>query len=285
MNPEIIYKNFRDSSLAEMFSSDSYTTFVAMPFRERFNYSVEKIFNEVIFKAVDQANIEKGARLKEFLKPETALHFSGTANVITDEIVKKILASHFFFADLTGGNAGVMLETGIAMAFKSNDQIILVTQDPLDQLHFDIKTNNVIEYNCPNGNVDGIVKAFLSAGENFERERSAYVTQLSESLTTDAIRTLYEYASWYQTEEGAGGAPGLFYPYRMPEFFKKEYGEASANLFQLALKELLEKRMTWTHFTEKDGSYFWATHVTKLGWLFIKNKWPELKYDFCKRIK
>ncbi len=287
MNPEIIYTNFRDEALATMFSSDKYSTFVAMPFRERFSYHPDIILEKVVQKASVKANEIRGDQLKEFLVPQTVAEKPPIANVITEDIVKSILFSHFFIADLTGANGGVLIETGIAMSFKSNTQIILITQDPLDQLHFDIRNNRVISYN-PDGKTNEIKDAFLAAAQSFENDRARYVTQVSRSLSTDAIRTLHCYASWYQNKDSAKGQPGLWYPHRMPGFFKEGYGDQALNMFQLTLLELYQKRMLWTDYsTKKDDTgehHSWAVHVTKLGWLLIKYMWPYYTEEYCERI-
>lgn len=289
MNPEIIYTNFRDEALAEMFSSNQYSTFVAMPFRDRFSYHPDYIIEHVIQRAASEANKHKGEHLKDFKPPQTILGEPPTANVITEDIVKSILFSHFFLADLTGGNAGVLLETGIAMAFKPSSKIILITQEPLDLLHFDIRNNRVISYN-PDGQIEDIKKAFLAAAKSFENDRSRYVTQVSESLSRDAILTLYNYGSRYQTEEVISKQPGLFYPENMPQFFIESYKEQAINMFQLTLLELYRKRMLWTAYgyktNEKGEKYHaWAVHATKLGWLLIKHLWPEFTDRYCQRIK
>lgn len=297
MNPEIIYTNYRDQALAEKFSADNYSTFVAMPLADRFSYHPKEILEKVLRKATELANQEKSSDIKTFLPPDTALDIPGTANVITEDIVKKILVSHFFVADLTDGNAGVLIETGIAMAFKPTSQIILLTQHSLSELHFDIKENRAIIYN-PDGNVDKIKEAFLAAAKHIEDDRKKYVTQVSEGLTTDAIRTIYHYASLYQNPEIAEGQPGLFVRYNekgelegnIPSFFKGDYGNDFILMFQLTIQELLKKRMLWTHFnsTRKPEGYdylSWASHLTGLGWLFVKDTWPHHKSDYCKRIR
>jgi len=289
MNPEIIYTNFRDEALAEMFSSDQYSTFVAMPFRDRFSYHPNYILEHVIQRAADEANNHKGEQLKDFQPPQTVLGEPPTANVITEDIVKSILFSHFFLADLTGGNAGVLLETGIAMAFKPSSKIILITQEPLDLLHFDIRNNRVISYN-PDGQIEDIRDAFLAAAQSFENDRGRYVTQVSESLSRDAILTLHNYGSWYQTEDVVPKQPGLFYPQNMPQFFIDSYKDQAINMFQLTLLELYRKRMLWTDYswkTDEEGNKYhgWAVHATKLGWLLIKHLWPEFTDMYCQRIK
>lgn len=38
MNPERIYRQYRDDALAHQLTADKYSTFVAMPFSEHFSY-------------------------------------------------------------------------------------------------------------------------------------------------------------------------------------------------------------------------------------------------------
>ena len=275
--------------MADLFCSVSYETFVAMPFRDCFSYRPVEILSKVIQRAVAQADSEKNVGLKDFSEPNTVEKLPGTANVITEDIVKKILFSHFFIADLTGGNEGVLLETGIAMAFKPNTQIILITQDPLGDLHFDIRNNRIISYN-PDGNIATVKDAFLSAARSFEEDRKKYVTQVTQTMTIEAIRTLHWYASLYQNPEVAKGQPGLFAIAGMPPFFKSDYGESqSIVMFKLTLQELHQKRMVWTDYSTKiEGAtewHGWAAHLTKLGWAVVQAQWPHLKSDLCQRIK
>jgi hypothetical protein len=296
MNPEVIYTNYRDEALAEKFSADAYSSFVAMPLADHFSYHPKEILQKVVQEATNLANTERTEEIKTFLLPETALEIPGTANVITEDIVKRILSSHFFIADLTGGNAGVLIETGIAMAFKSNSQIILITQHSLDELHFDIRNNRVISYN-PNGNINEIKQAFLEAARHLEADRKKYVTQVSRGLTSDAIRTIHFYATLYQNPLPPNIQPGLFgsrndigeLQGNIPHFFIGDYKEDAIPMFQLTMQELLNKRLIWTDFNssvqegvEHQG---WGSHLTRLGWLLVKNLWPHYKSEYCERIK
>ena len=94
MNPEIIYSNYRDEALAEKFSAEVYSTFVAMPLVDRFSYHPQDILNKVIRRAAKAADDEKSGDIKSFAVPNTALEIPGIANVITEDIVRKILVSH-----------------------------------------------------------------------------------------------------------------------------------------------------------------------------------------------
>lgn len=116
-----------------------------LPFEDRYSYHSREIYANVIQAAANQANQRKITNRK-FAEPERVDDGSGTAVVITEEIIVKILESHIYVADLTFNNPGVILETGIAMGLKPNEQIILITQGDLKDLHFDIRNNKVISY-------------------------------------------------------------------------------------------------------------------------------------------
>lgn len=53
MNPERIYRQYRDDALACQITADKYFTFVAMPLNERFSYRPLQIYNEVILAAAE----------------------------------------------------------------------------------------------------------------------------------------------------------------------------------------------------------------------------------------
>ncbi len=64
-------------------------------------------------------------------------------------ILNEILSSHFIIADLTGQNANVFYELGIAHSFKDAQNIILISQT-VDDIPFDIRHLNTIIYNPNN---------------------------------------------------------------------------------------------------------------------------------------
>jgi hypothetical protein len=137
MNVERIYQRHRDDALAKQIASSNYFTFVAMPFRDTFSYRSKEIYSEVIQRAAAVAN-RKGAARK-FDLPRRADEVSGQAIVITEEIIVSILECHLFVADITFHNAGVLLETGVALGLKPNGQIILLSQGTPEELHFDLR--------------------------------------------------------------------------------------------------------------------------------------------------
>lgn len=68
---------------------------------------------------------------------------------IMSNILKEILSSHFVIADLTGQNANVFYELGIAHSFKDPHNIILISQSA-DDIPFDIRHLNTIIYSPEN---------------------------------------------------------------------------------------------------------------------------------------
>ena len=180
MNPDRIYRQHRDDALARQVTASEYATFVAMPFGDRFSYRSKDVFERVICAAATRATERKEAA-RPFARPVRADDKPGLAGVITEDIVVDILESHFFVADLTFANAGVLLETGAALGLKSNNQIILLLQgDPRD-LHFDIRNNRVLRYDS-DGAVEEIATAFISAARAFESDRQRYVESVTRSL-------------------------------------------------------------------------------------------------------
>src|SRR5262249_192471 len=104
-----------------------------------------------------------------------------------------ILESHFFVADLTFANPGVLLETGAALGLKPTKQIILLLQGKTEELHFDIRNNRVIPYDR-DGAVEEIAAAFSAAARAFEDDRQRYVESVTRSLSPEAIASLFCYA-------------------------------------------------------------------------------------------
>ena len=122
MNPNRIYSQYRDDALADQIAAEAYSTFVAMPFKEHFSYRSRQIYNKVVKAAALQASKRKETRL-EFDPPKRIDEEPGVAGVVTEDIIVKILKSHLFLADLTFENPGVLLEVGIALGLKPNNQI------------------------------------------------------------------------------------------------------------------------------------------------------------------
>ncbi len=87
---------------------------------------------------------ERDETRRQFSPPRRIDDEPGVAGVVTEDIVVRILESHLFLADLTFENPGVLLEVGVALGLKPNNQIILILQGSPSALHFDIRNNRVI---------------------------------------------------------------------------------------------------------------------------------------------
>jgi hypothetical protein len=268
VNPERIYRQYRDDALANQIDAFKYTTFVAMPFAEQFSYRSKDILQNVIQKAAQHANELKKARLS-FADPKRIDDHAGTARVITEDIIIQILESHFFVADLTFANTGVLLETGIALGLKPNSQIILITQGQPSDLHFNIRTNNVIFYK-DDTTISEISNALIAAAEHFEQDKSRYITEITKSLTPDAIFCLRHYGLIQQEDAANSLHDGL----AISIFPDNAYVR-----FYAGTRDLLRRRLIWTDWRPKaiNGKDAFGMHATKLGWAVIQLMWNEFK--------
>jgi hypothetical protein len=282
MNVELIYRNQRDDAFANQFEAESYRTFVAMPFSNRGGYPEPRIRQMLLEQVHVRANelleaspIDSSTRRFEPLYRADGTGAAGAVS-ITDEIVSEILDSHFFVGDLTGNNFGVVLETGLALALKPNLRNLVVTQDPLDSLHFDLHVTRVSRYTEENL-VEIVANALASAARAFEAESDLYVRHVSSQLSPNAILLLNSFGrmaiqadpqimSWFYLNVAAG---------HFPEVFGASHGPT---LFQLAVDELLDRRLFWTDYRaaylDESGDVF-RLHATALGWLVIEHIWSH----------
>jgi hypothetical protein len=270
MNPDRIYSQYRDDALATQATATEYSTFVAMPFANRFSYHSQQIYKEVIQAAAERAN-ELNQSRKKFAVPKRVDDGAATAVVITEAIVTDILYSHLFIADLTFENPGVVLETGIAMGLKSNRQIILITQGNVHELHFDIRNNNVFSYNPVNA-VAKIADAMIGAAKSFETESEKRIDSIKRVLTSDAVHLLHAYGI-FQKEEPKQSL------YR--QLSERIFGDKnrSDDRFEASARELLENRLLYTDYKPNaapGGGDRFGMHATYLGWVVIGRMWPEL---------
>ena len=274
MNPDRIYSQYRDDALAEQITAEKYTTFAAMPFADRFSYRSTQIFESVICGAVDEAN-RLNETQRKFARPKRADQVPGVAVVITEEIVVDILRSHFFIADWTQANPGVILETGIALGLKANSQLILIMQGSLTDLHFDIRTNRVINYD-PDEKVHDIEVAFVEAAKAFEADADRRILSISQKLTREAITCLNVCGRLWR--DNPDKRPSLFF-----KVFSKhsEDEEPDARVrFELAVRQLLDSGLVWHDYKPRGGGPGIDTfgyHATELGWAVITNMWDGLK--------
>lgn len=88
---------------------------------------------------------------------------------IIGKVLKEIIRSHFVIADLTGQNANVFYELGIAHSFKDSHHIILISQNESD-IPFDIRHLNAIIYSPDNTKylTSNILKSIRDNRHQFE---------------------------------------------------------------------------------------------------------------------
>jgi hypothetical protein len=239
-----------------------------MPFREHFSYRARDVIKDVLIPAARLAR-RRAKAPRTFSNPES-VDVPGPATVITDEIVRGIIESHIFIADVTFQNAGVLLETGIALGTKPADQIILITQGKPRELHFDLQHNRVLPYS-PTGNVNALASAMIKAALSFEAHLGGHVTTVTKRLSSDALAAL----NWYGIIQRHHPAMSLHPGNRGPQF----EGEDGLLRFDAAVRELREKDLAWTDYKPKATSAgdAYGTHATEFGWLVIKAIWPELE--------
>ncbi|MDQ8180359.1 hypothetical protein [Pelagicoccus sp. SDUM812005] len=282
MNVDQIYQLQRDDAFAEQFSSDTYTTFVAMPFSNRGGYPESRIRSLLLEKVHDRANdlLPDDGNGRRFAPLKRVDGGPGGAITITDQIAADILNCHFFVGDLTGCNFGVVIETGIALALKPNKRVILFTQDDTASLHFDLKVTNVNRYNEDNL-VEKAATALVTAAKCFEEEADRYIRLVSSQLTPEAILLLNFYGRLWKNWIQGDSQPSI-YREKVIGTYNEFMGEGGRVAFHQALRELLERRLFWTHYTSESARSIdsYGLHATKLGWSVIEKLWehdPEMR--------
>lgn len=200
---------------------------------------------------------------------------AGGSVVITDQIVTDILKSHFFVGDLTGCNFGVVLEAGVGLALKPNERVLLFTQDDTASLHFDLKVTNINRYK-EETLVERVAQALVSAAEKFEGEADRYIRLLSSQVTPDAIIVLNAYGRLWKDWQPGMTQPSIFEEKMAGDvlYFR---GPDARIAFQQAIRELLQKRLFWTHYAPNTGVGIdsFGLHATKLGWRVIEHLWQH----------
>lgn len=267
MNPYRIYREKAADALRRQAVSAEYRTFVAMPFRDGWRYRARRVFRDVISAAAAEANASKKLP-RHFAAPERVDRPHG-AVVITEEIVLGILEAHIFLGDLTRKNTGVILETGIAMGMKPARQIVLITQEALKHLHFDLRNNNVIRYSLKQP-VSTIAEALIDAARHFEEQVKHYLLDVRRRLSPDSLAALLHYATIQQQNRHYSLHPGS----RGPNF-----PDPDGHLrFEIALSELRAKDLVWTDYAPGAAPHgdAYGVHATDFGWAIIQSTWPHL---------
>ena len=129
MKYNIYPKQFRNARIP----IDRKRCFVLMPFSTNFDF----IYGEMKQYLLD----------REYLCSRADELFGSVP--IMSNVLKSILQAHFVIADLTGQNANVFYELGVAHSFKDAHNIILIAQR-IDDIPFDIRHLRIIIYNEEN---------------------------------------------------------------------------------------------------------------------------------------
>jgi hypothetical protein len=262
MNPDRIYRQYRDDALAEQAGSDRYSTFVAMPFEETFRYRSRSVLDDVIVTAAREATSRGG--LRPFEDPHRAGQSQGAVE-ITEEILTDILRCHLFVADLTLGNPNVCLELGVALGLKPSAQIILLLDGDPKQLPFNIKDNMVIRYDCAD-HLARLADAFMASARAFELDYRSHVTDLRRRLSSDAIWLMRHLASLQ-----ARGLPPIMSGDEAPEIFVA--AENPRLRYALGEGELIRNRVVEMEHEPRHEADAFATRPTPLGQRLIGETW------------
>jgi hypothetical protein len=280
MNVNLIHQLNRDEAFAKQFIATEYQTFVAMPFGNQGGYPVQRIRSllRVVHESANQ--LLPSSRKRRFAELRRVDETTSGTMVITDEIIRQILDSHFFWADLTGCNFGVVLETGLALALKPNERVLVFTQDGMHSLHFDLKVTRIAEYN-EETLVSKLAGELVKAAQFFEAEADRYIRFVSIQLTSDAIMLLNLYGRRWKNWPSDASQPSLFQSAAAEQnpIFAGEVGRV---LFQQAARELSSRGLFWTDYRPNaaPGADAYGIHATKLGWLVISHLWnhdPQMR--------
>src|SRR6266540_2222774 len=106
---------------------------------------------------------------------------------VMSDILEAIGRAEIVLADLTGTNANVMYELGIAHTVKDPKKVIIITQDALEDLPFDVRDLRVLPYDASDleGLKRKLVQAFGEVGE------FSWQFELADGETYDANKKIF----------------------------------------------------------------------------------------------
>ncbi len=272
MNADRIWRETGQDALAGQIVADRYTTFVAMPFRDQFSYRATDVFDTIICEAVKRAN-EQGPARPFACPPVRADRLAPNASEITEEIVEHILADHFFVADLTMANHGVLVETGVALSLKPLSQIILIAQGDLRDLHFDIKDNRVVAYDQGDP-IKRVSQALLEGATKFEGAIGERLANIRRSLSSRAVYLMNLYGRLRMSNPKFSLHEGLI---AHDENLGKN-ADTRPLVFDGAVRELLTRGLLELDYRVADDGTnpdWHGLHATKLGLAFVRSTWPN----------
>jgi hypothetical protein len=275
VNVDQIYQLQRDDAFACQFSAKEYSIFVAMPFTNRGGYPEGQI-RKLLGGVHVIANKQRNAKGRRFARLHRVDDVTSGSIVITDEIIRHILSCHFFVADLTGCNFGVVLEVGVALALKPNARVILFTQDDTASLHFDLKVTKVNRY-VEENLVENMASELVKAAKAFENEADRYIRLISTQLTPNGIAALNIYGRLWKDRKRPSDQPSIWED-SAASYSSDRFGCSAGKVaFHNALRELSERRLFWTHYVPNagKGTDRYGVHATNLGWRVIENLWKH----------
>lgn len=270
MNPDRVWRELADDALADQINAANYGLFVAMPFRDQFSYRSDRVMVDIIGKAVEIANASSPPR--QFAAPIRADRMSPNAKEITDAIVEGIVLNHFFLADVTMANHGVLVELGVALALKSPYQIILLLQGSLSDLHFDIRDNRFVSYDRAEA-VNEIARALVEGAASFEASFGYKMAAIRRTLSPQAVYLLNLYGRLRKQQPGLSLHQGAI---QHDENVSSDPALREL-VFNSAAEELLRRGLLELDYAVADDGINpdrFGLHATKLGLAFIRNTWP-----------
>lgn len=115
--------------------------FVAYPW----NIYIQSMYEDIFEKLFKEWDIRHGSKVTLESKDQSEVEeFMNRNKHLYDIFASAIAKSDFFIADITGTNPNVMLELGIAIQLNKN--VLIVTNDELSKLPFDISSKRVSRY-------------------------------------------------------------------------------------------------------------------------------------------
>jgi len=128
---------------------------------------------------------------------------------VMSDILEAIARAEIVLADLTTANPNVMYELGIAHTVKDPQKVIIITQERLEDLPFDVKDLRVLRYDA--SDADGLkralVKAFTQVGEfSWQFELADGETYEAEKKIFGLDRQHFYTFGLLRAEIGEGGA-------------------------------------------------------------------------------
>ena len=147
------------------------SVFVIMPFDEEFNVIYENFIKEVF----DEAGFTV----------TRADSIESQQNILKD-ILQQISHCDLIVADLTGCNANVFYELGLAHAL--GRQVILITQD-LNDLPFDLRSYRTVEYDTHFGKIAEAKSKLKNYAHGFAKNEIMFGNPVSDFLHGEGVTT------------------------------------------------------------------------------------------------